>query len=235
MKWHSRQFTTCFRLRAQDAHLTQRYINQVSQLSHCEWHVIVVVQGLLTTILIMKKFNVGWATDYKYAENQLLRKESWVRSILFKTTAGVIKMCHSGSKIPQSLFADHSLSVTGHCPFSHCLYSSHMWLTLENGLYVPAWGLDSPVMRVYVESTAGKYWATNWALSFPLPPSVTAGLFIDGMEGRCHFGSRGEDSPVLLLSWEMREEWKNLEKVLNDNPRRNFHIGTRLAVERELV
>ena len=125
MKWHSRQFTTCFRLRAQDAHLTQRYINQVSQLSHCEWHGIVIVYGLLTMIQIMKKFNVGLATNY---ENQLLSRESWVIIILFRTTAGVIKISHSGPNVAQSLFVDHLSSFTGWCPLPHCLYSSHMWL-----------------------------------------------------------------------------------------------------------
>ena len=45
-------------------------------------------------------------------------------------------------------------------------------------------------------------------LSGFLPSSANEDLFITG--GRCHFGSSGEESPVLLLNWEMREEWKNL-------------------------
>ena len=123
----SRQLTTFFRLRAQDARLTQRYINHVSQLSHCEWHGIVIDYGLLTTIQIMKKWNVGWATNYEYAEKQLISRESGVIIILFRTTAGVIKISHSGSKVAQSLFVDHLSSFTGCRPFSHCLHSSHMW------------------------------------------------------------------------------------------------------------
>ena len=124
MNRQSRQFTKKICLRAQDSRLTQRYINQVSQLSHCEWHGIVIVYGLLTMIQIMKKFNVGLATNY---ENQLLSRESWVIIILFRTTAGVIKISHSGSKIAQSLFVDHLSSFTGCRPFSHCLHSSDMW------------------------------------------------------------------------------------------------------------
>ena len=81
-------------------------------------------------------------------------------------------------------------------------------------LHVTYWDFAS----VWEVSTAGKYWEINWALRLPPPPpSATAGLRFIGLEGRCHFGSRGEDSPVLLLSWEMSDEWKNLEKALNDD------------------